>query len=93
MISAPAHAPRCAALRRLATVATLTLAAIGLLGAAVAPAASASGSYRCQGGLSDGRWLDGSEADFDACRGNGGDPVLVPDPDSLPVRPPDFLEA
>ena len=94
MTTTPAHGPRRAALRRAAAVAALTVGTIGLLGAAVAPAASAapSGSYRCQGGLSDGRWLDGSQADLDACRGDGGDPVWVPDPDTLPVRPPELLE-
>jgi hypothetical protein len=95
MTTTPAHGPRRAALRRAAAVAALTAGTIGLLGAAVAPAASAaapSGGYRCQGGLSDGRWLDDPQVDFDACRADGGDPVWVPDPDTLPVRPPEFLE-
>lgn len=81
-----------APLRRLLAAVTLTVGATLASGALVAPAASAAvplGSYRCVGGLSDGRWLEHTQDDFDACRASGGEPVWVADP---PVGPPPPLE-
>ena len=86
------HRPRRVTLRRGTVVALLTAGTTGLLGAVPAASAAPLGSYRCQGGLSDGRWLAHSQDDFDACRAGGGDIVWVADPDSGPVRPPVFVE-